>query len=231
MKKFNLDLITDIPKLKRVMVDGKRHYITETHEQLQCDPYPSVTTILSSDKGQRKAIAQWRKRVGEKEANKISTQAAGRGTSVHQMIEDYVMGESVSESAMPHHIDMFNRLREVADEYIDNVRMIEGQMFSHHLRCAGTVDMIAEFDGVLSVIDWKTAKAKKQRSRIYNYFKQESAYAVMFEERTSIPVSQLVTVITTESGESQVFVEKRDDWISSFIELRDNYELELQSLS
>jgi len=119
---------------------------------------------------------------------------------------------------------MFTRLRDVADEHIDNIRVIEGLMYSDHLRTAGTVDMIAEFDGVLSVIDWKTAARRKTRSKIYNYFKQESAYAVMFEEMTGIPVTQLVTVITSSEGDSQVFVEHRDEWVPEFIKLRDDYE-------
>ena len=88
--------------------------------------------------------------------------------------------------------------------------------------------MIAEFDGVLSVIDWKTAARRKTRSKIYNYFKQEAAYAVMYEEMTGTPVTQLVTVITSSEGNSQVFVEHRDEWIGGFVELRDAYELELQ---
>lgn len=231
MKNFNLNLF-NLPKVKRVTVNGKRHYVTDDGKD--SIPYPSVTTVLSADKASQKALHAWRRRVGFDEANRISRQAAGRGTSVHQLIEDYVQGvptDLKEQNIMPHHQDMFNRLREVADEHIDNVRVIEGQMVSHHLRCAGTVDMIAEYDGVLSVIDWKTSKAKKTRSRVYNYFKQESAYAVMFEEVSSIPVSQLVTIMTTEDGYSQVFVEKRDDWIGKFIELRDEYESEVPSLS
>ena len=129
---------------------------------------------------------------------------------------------------MPNAFDMFTRLRDVADKSIDNIRVIEGLMYSDHLRTAGTVDMIAEFDGVLSVIDWKTAARRKTRSKIYNYFKQEAAYAVMYEEMTGTPVTQLVTVITSSEGNSQVFVEHRDEWIGGFIELRDAYELELQ---
>lgn len=234
MKKFNLQLIEDLPKLKRVTVDGKRHYVGVDEELVI--PYPSVTTVLSADKKQQRALHEWRKRVGTETANKISRQAAGRGTSVHQLIEDYIRGEESQGKIMPHIKDMFMRLQMVADESIDNIRLIEGLLYSHHLRCAGTVDMIAEFDGKLSVIDWKTSKKRKTRSRIYNYFKQEAAYAVMFEEMTGLSVTQLVTVITTEEGESQVFIEHRDEWIGEFIKLRDEYEqrrehsvLELQS--
>jgi hypothetical protein len=224
-KEFNLDL-TDLPKVKRVTVDGKRHYVRE--DGSACVPYPSVTTITSSCKKLQAGLAAWKRRVGKAEAQKISTQASTRGTSVHQLIEDYCQGIETEGKVMPNAFDMFTRLRDVADKSIDNIRVIEGLMYSDHLRTAGTVDMIAEFDGVLSVIDWKTASRRKTRSKIYNYFKQEAAYAVMYEEMTGTPVTQLVTVITSSEGNSQVFVEHRDEWIGGFVELRDAYELELQ---
>lgn len=219
--KFNLDLITDIPKLKRVNLNGKRHYIIDGEEHPV--PFPSVTSVLGADKAKKKALHEWRRRVGEETANKVARQASGRGTAAHLLIEDYVQGKEIV-SDNPLHLDLFSRLRDVADAHINNVRMIEGQMYSKHLRAAGTVDMIAEFDGKLSVIDWKTAKKAKTRSRVESYFVQESAYAVMFEECTGIPVANLVTVITTEEGEVQVFQERRDDWIGRFLELREEYD-------
>ena len=224
-KNFNLDL-TDLPKVKRVTVEGKRHYVRE--DGSACVPYPSVTTITSSCKKLQAGLAAWKRLVGKAEAQKISTQASTRGTSVHQLIEDYCQGIESEGVIMPNAFDMFTRLRDVADKSIDNIRVIEGLMYSDHLRTAGTVDMIAEFDGVLSVIDWKTSARRKTRSKIYNYFKQEAAYAVMYEEMTGTPVTQLVTVITSSEGNSQVFVEHRDEWIGGFVELRDAYELELQ---
>lgn len=229
---FNLDLITDMPSLKRIEIDGARHYVTEGGETV--GPYPSVTTILSSDKQSQKKLQEWRNRVGEEEAAKISYKASTRGSIIHEMIEDYLQDKldlGKSPFSIPLNILMFNALRDVADAHINNIRMIEGQMISKHLRVAGTVDLVAEFDGVLSIIDWKTSAKKKKKAWIKNYFIQESAYAVMFEELTGIPVPQIVTVITNENGTPQVFVEKRDNWIDSFIQLRDTYELELQSLS
>jgi genome maintenance exonuclease 1 len=224
MANFNIDLV-EFAKIKRVTIDGTRYYVGEGESM--AIPYPSVTTVLSADKKKKEAIKQWRKRVGEKEATKISTRAANRGTAAHTMIENYVQG-IVNENIMPLHLSLFNQLKNVADERINNIRCIEGQMYSHYLRCAGTVDMIAEFDGVLSVIDWKTSTRAKRRSNITNYFMQESAYAVMFEELTDLPVSQLVTVVATEDGEPQVFVEKRDEWINKFIDLRNLFEAENQ---
>jgi len=223
---FELDLIEDLPKVKRVNVNGKRHYVREGGEVTT--PYPSVTTVLSSEKEAKKALHEWRKRVGAETANKISRQASSRGTSVHQMIEDYVLGEEHKNEIMPINYEMFLKLKDVADNRIGKIRMVEGQMLSDHLRVAGTVDMIAEFDGKMSVIDWKTSAKEKSKSRCKNYFLQESAYAVMFEENTGIPVSQLVTVITNQEGTCQVFVEKRDEWIDKFIDLRNEYERGVQ---
>ena len=222
MKEFNLQL-AELPPIKRVTVNGKRHYQLSDGESLA---YPSVTTVISGCKKTQAGLRAWKKRVGKAEADKVSRQATQRGTSVHQLIEDYCQGIESEGVIMPNARDMFSRLRDVADAHIDNIRVIEGLMYSNHLRAAGTVDMIAEFDGKLSVIDWKTSTRPKTRSKIYNYFKQEAAYAVMFEEMTGIPVPQLVTVITTQCGESQVFVEHRDEWIPGFIELRDQYEEE-----
>lgn len=231
-KQFKLDLV-GLPKVKQVNVDGTRCYVREDGA-IAC-PYPSVTTITSSCKKLQAGLHAWRRRVGAEEAQRVSTAASSRGTSVHKLIEDYCsndgiiveessLGMKLPEGVMPHAYDMYKRLRDVADKSIDNIRVNEGRMYSDHLRTAGTVDMIAEFDGELAVIDWKTSNKRKTRSQIYNYFKQESAYAVMFEEMTGQPITKLVTVITSSEGDSQVFVEHRDEWIGGFVELRDAYE-------
>lgn len=224
MKLFNLDLIENLPKLVRKNVDGKRHYLVEGEENFV--PLPSVTSVLSVDKESQDALHAWRKRIGTVEANKVSRHAASRGSSVHKLIEDYIQGVPTFESAMPHHKQMFGQLRQVADAHIDNIRMIEGKLFSLHLRVAGTVDMVADFRGKRSIIDWKTSTRVKSREHAVNYFTQEAAYAVMFEERTKLPVSQLVTIMCVE-GETTplVFIEKRDDWISRFIDLRNRFEM------
>ena len=125
---------------------------------------------------------------------------------------------------MPHHMVLVSKLKKVASERITDVYATEAPLMSNFLRTAGTVDCIAKFDGVLSIIDWKTSKAPKDKSEIHNYFMQESFYAVAFEETTKIPVPQLVTIMTCETGQVQVFVEKRDDWIKEFIKVRYEYE-------
>lgn len=225
---FNLNLITDLPKLEQIEINGVRHY-TADDGSIET-PYPSVTTVLSADKSKAEGIRKWRERVGEEEANKISYRSLSRGTAVHLVMEDYLLGQEPKTKPMPNILDMASGLKRYADTYIDNIRLVEGQLFSHHLRTAGTVDLVADFDGKTSIIDWKTANYRKRRNDINSYFKQEAAYAVMFEERTGIPVSQLVTLVAYPEG-TQMFVEKRDDWIEGFIELRNQYDVELQSLS
>jgi|TARA_R110000822_G_scaffold140325_10_gene278060 ATP-dependent exoDNAse (exonuclease V) beta subunit len=217
MKTFNLDLV-EFPKLKRITVDGTRHYIREGSTQ---EPYPSVTSITSQLA--KEGIKKWRKRVGAEVANAITTKATRQGTRAHILIEHYLESKELPES-MPNEIELYLGFKKVADDHIDNIRSIEGQMMSDYLRVAGTVDLIAEYDGKLSVIDWKTSAKPKKEEWVSGYFMQESAYAVMFEENTKTPIQQLVTIISCSSGEMQIFIQKRDDWIQKFIDLRETYD-------
>lgn len=220
---FKLDLITDLPTLEQTEIDGVRHYTPDGKIF-----YPSVTTVLSADKSKKEGIQKWRDRVGEEEANRVSHLATQRGTAVHYIMEDYILGQEPQTKPMPIHLDMARGLKDFADRHIDNIRMVEGHLWSHEMRVAGTVDLVAEFDGELAIIDWKTSNWPKKRNHINNYFMQESAYAVMFEERTGIPVNKLVTLVAYNEG-TQMFVEKTEDWIDDFRSLRNEYELELQS--
>ena len=224
---FNLNLITDIPKLEQINLESGRVYLAEDGS-IPEPGYPSVTTVLGADKSKNEGLQKWRDRVGEEEANRISFMATSRGTAVHQILEDWILGQEAVTKPMPVHVETANGLKQLVSPHLGEVRMVEGQLFSHHLRTAGTVDLVAEFDGEMAIIDWKTSNWPKKRDQINNYFMQESAYAVMFEERTGIPVTKLVTLVAYKDG-TQMFVEKRDDWIDGFIELRDKYELGIQS--
>ncbi len=186
--------------------------------------YPSVTTVLS--KKSAEGIKAWRKRVGEAKAQAITTKAARRGTKAHLLIEDYILGEDTHDDdrIMPEDRELANKLKVAANKSIDNIRVVEGQMMSDFLRVAGTVDCIAEYNGRLAVIDWKTSAREKKKEWVDGYFMQAAAYAVMFEENTGIPIDTLVVVIAhDESYEPQIFVEKRDDWIHEFIKYREQY--------
>ena len=117
---------------------------------------------------------------------------------------------------------MFNSIVPHLD-CIDNIHALEEPLYSHHLQVAGTVDCIAEYNGKLSVIDFKTSSRAKLRDDVHGYFMQTSAYAVAFEELTGIPVSRLVIIMAVDNDEPIIFIEKRDDWIRGFISLREEY--------
>lgn len=199
-------------------INGKRFYVTPGGNK-----YPSVTTITSQYNKQ--SIMEWRKRVGEEEANRISSKAAGRGTRVHTICENYLNNqEDYLQKQMPDAIVMFKTLQPLLNEYVNNIHALEVPLYSDYLRTAGRVDCIAEFDGAISVIDFKTSSKPKEDKWIQNYYMQCSAYAVMFEERTGIPVSRIVVMIAVDGEKAQIFVKKRNDYIDEFIKYRDIYE-------
>jgi ATP-dependent exoDNAse (exonuclease V) beta subunit len=183
--------------------------------------YPSVTTILNAHNKQ--GILEWRKRVGEEEANKISRQSATRGTKFHNLAEKYLQNQLPPEKLSILEHEMFEMAKPVLNR-IDNIRAQEVGLWSHHLRLAGRVDCVGEFDGKLSIIDFKTARREKDEAHIQHYFMQASAYAIMFEERTKIPVNRLVIAIAVEDGFMQVFESKRNKHVDQLLYYRDLYE-------
>lgn len=201
------------PKLKRVDSPEGRVYKTP-----EGGAYPSVTSVVGLHKV--KAIQEWRDRVGNEEANKISSRASKRGTAIHELCENYLLGNDVE--ANPFDVEMFSSLKPILDK-IDNIHCLETQLYSHHLQVAGTVDCIAEYEGKLCVIDFKTASKPKRREWIHDYFMQTSAYAVMFEELTGVSVGRLLIVMGVDDHEPLLFSEKRNDWINQFKDLRQSY--------
>lgn len=187
--------------------------------------YPSITTVLSilSDE----AIHAWRQRVGEAEANKISSRAARRGTAVHTLCEKYLDNDpDYAAKAMPNVIADFKKIQKVLDERVSKIYCQEKALFSKYLGVAGRVDLIADFDGKRSVVDFKTSSRDKDHDSIHSYFIQETAYAIMFEERTGLPITQLVTIIASDdSPEAQVFIEHRDNWSDKLINTIRDYKI------
>ena len=204
-------------ELKTINENGKRYYVTPTGEK-----YPSVTTVLSNYK--KEALFKWRKRVGEKEANKISTQASRRGTKVHKLSEDYLNNELSFDEYTPDNVVMFKSIQPILDE-IELVYGQERALFSNHLRTAGRVDCIGKFRGKNHIIDFKTSSKPKKEEWIDNYFMQCSAYSVMWEEMSGIPIPYIAIIIAVADEAPQVFIEHRDNWIDKFIELRNNYDI------
>ena len=184
--------------------------------------YPSVTTVLSILSEEH--IQKWRARVGEEEANKISHRASTRGTAVHSIIEKYLDNEeNYAEGFMPNILDNFQAVRSLLDDRIGSIYAQEAPLYSDHLGLAGRVDCVGEFDGKLSIIDFKTSRKLKKKEWIEGYFIQESAYAIMWEERTGMPITQLVTIIAVDDEEPQVFIEHRDNWTKTLLETINEY--------
>ena len=198
----------NLPEIKATTTDGVRLY--ETPEG---NKYPSITTVLSVRN--KKGLFEWRKRVGDDVANYVARKAATRGTHVHHMCEDYINNDFDEEKHKKKFLPyvLFNQLRESVLQKIDNVNAQECGLYSDKYKVAGRVDCIAEYDGKLSIIDFKTSS--KERSDDWNesYYIQASAYAEMFEERTGIAIDQVVILVVTEDGVVQEFVKNKKEYL------------------
>jgi CRISPR/Cas system-associated exonuclease Cas4 (RecB family) len=206
-----------LPTLTRETTESGRKYFTP-----EGNAYPSITTVLSAIG--KEGIQEWRTRVGEEEANRISTQAATRGTAVHKLAEDYLNNEkNWQKGHMPSNMLSFSQIKKILDERVNNIWMQETFLYSDRLKCAGQVDCIAEFDGELSVIDFKTSRKPKKAEWITNYFIQASFYAAAFYERTGIPIKQGVILITVDGDDPQVFKIPTYDYLPHFLSVRKKY--------
>ena len=184
--------------------------------------YPSVTSVTSFKSAA--FFKKWRNKIGENEANRITARATQRGTAFHAITEDYIKGQLDLDRYLennPLSVRMFQSAKSELNR-INNIHCLETFLYSHYLGLAGRVDCIAEFDGELAVIDFKTSTKEKKEEYIENYFVQETAYAAMFLERSGIEVKKIVTLIATEEGTIQVFQKYNlDDYLhllKSYIE-------------
>ena len=212
MKQFNHVGSSLDCELKTENINGKRIYETPNG-----DKYISITSLLSNLS--KASIQKWRARVGEVEANKISTQASRRGTSVHNICESYIQNEDgYLEDQLPNVVEMFQSIEPLLNR-IDNIHVVEGSMWSDHLKLAGRTDLIAEFDGRLSGIDYKSSNKKKTWEMCNQYFMQGAFYAIAYEERTGIPVDTVVIIMAVQDEQPLLFIEKRDEWIEPLKEV------------
>ena len=206
-----------LPKMTRKTSNGGRKYFTP-----EGNAYPSITTVLSILS--KDSIIAWRKRVGAEEANKISLQAATRGTSVHKLAEDYLDNvDDWDKDAMPNNLFTFSHLKDIMDDRVDNVWFQEEYLYSDRLKCAGQVDCIAEYNGELSVIDFKTSRKPKKIEWVTNYFIQASFYAAAFYERTGVPIKQGVIMIAVDHDHPQIFTVNTHDYLKEFMSVREQY--------
>ena len=199
--------------------DGKRYYTLEDGTRL-----PSVTTVLGAQKKQ--AIFEWRKRVGEEEANRISKQATSRGTNVHTICENYLNNKvDYMKGIMPDALEYFLSIKPYLNK-INNIHYQECALWSKQLGMAGRVDCIAEYEGELAVIDFKTASRAKSRDSIMDYFWQTTAYSLMYEEMIGRPINRLVIIMAVKDSEPLIFKEKTEDHIDGLVEAINFYKLQ-----
>ena len=215
----------NLPLLERETIDGVRFYkVPNEDEFLKLVSITSVTSHWSREK-----FAKWRKKVGEEKANEITRKATARGTDMHSMTEHYLLNEDLPKvNPMG---DMLFKIAKPTLNRIDNIHSLEGSLYSKELGIAGTVDCIAEYEGELAVIDFKTSKAPKPREWIDGYFVQAAAYACMYYELTGIAVKKLVIIMACEDGTCEVY-EERDKLkymrlLVTYIRTFLNYQLQL----
>ena len=214
---IDVNLIEHV-EVEPITKDGSRFYPIPGADKY----YPSVTSVTSFKSAA--FFKKWRNKIGENEANRITARATQRGTAFHAITEDYIKGQLDLDRYLennPLSVRMFQSAKSTLNR-INNIHCLETFLYSHYLGLAGRVDCIAEFDGELAVIDFKTSTKEKKESYIENYFVQETAYAAMFLERTGLEVKKIVTLIATEEGTIQIFEKYNlDDYLQllkSYIE-------------
>jgi genome maintenance exonuclease 1 len=191
-----------LPKLEREEIDGVRYYKLPGEDNLS--RFVSITSVTSFHN--RHIFENWRKKVGEAEANRVNKQATSRGTDMHTLTENYLLNVPELPKVQPLSETLFKIAKPELNK-INNVYALETPLYSKVLGIAGTVDCIAEYNGELSIIDFKTSKKPKPKEWIEHYFVQCAAYACMFYELTNIPVKKLVILMSCEDGDCVVYEE------------------------
>ena len=193
---------TTLPKLERETIDGVRYYSVPDEDQLL--KLVSITSVTSHFN--KEIFVKWRKRVGTEEADKITKAATSRGTDLHTLVENYLYNRDLPP--VQPISDFLFKIAKTELNKIDNIYCLEGALYSKQLGVAGTTDCIAEFDGELAVIDFKTSKKPKPREWIENYFVQAMFYGMALYEMTGIPIKKLVIIMTCENGECVIYEER-----------------------
>lgn len=211
--KHNLVPVTE---LTTETIDGQRHYVLPDG----VTKLKSVTTLLG-EKLDKTALLEWRKKVGEDEARKVSVQAARRGTAIHAIAERYVLNEEkFYGNEMPVNVESFKPIKEALDQHVDNILGIELPLYSKALGCAGRTDLVAEYKGIPSIIDFKTSRKPKKAEWIESYFLQSTIYSMMFEKIYDIQIPQIAIIIAVDDEKTpQTFVMERSQFVNRALEV------------
>ena len=205
------------PKLEQISVNGKRYYRDPLGSILDKNiKLPSVTNLLSviSEAG----IKAWKARVGEAEANRVSNRSLANGNELHSIIENYLDNKPIIGFSNEVSLKLFEQAKPELNK-INNIKAQEVQLYSTNLGVAGRVDCIGEWEGKISVIDFKSATKKKTKSVIKSYYLQATCYALMYEELTGEKIDQIVILISAEDGTVVPFVEDKEQFIQPLLDL------------
>ena len=210
----------DLPQLERETIDDIRYYKTSEGNQ-QLVSITSVISFINRDK-----FSSWEKKVGIEQANKVRVQSTSRGTDMHTLVEHYIKNEQLPK--VQPLSDLLFKICKPELNKIDKIHALESSLYSLRLGIAGTVDCIAEYNGELAIIDFKTSKKPKPRKWIDHYFVQAAAYACMFYELTGITVKKLVILMACEDGSCEVYeeydkmkyIKKLSEYVKEFVDFR-----------
>ena len=196
-----------LPNTKGKKIEGYRFY------DIDGQNYPSVTSILGIRK--KGGLQKWRDSIGEDVANWEMNRAARRGKSFHKLVEQYLNNETPSiRDVLP--LGLFRLAKPYIDQ-INNIRLLEKIMVSPKLTIAGQVDCVAEYNGKLSVIDFKSANKERKEDWIENYFLQCTAYSSMYEETFGEKIEQIVVLLAAEDGTMTAYVKDPQDYIEELV--------------
>ena len=208
----------EVTELSTKTVNRKRFYETPEGKL-----YPSITTVLSRRK--MEGLLEWRKKVGDDVANYVARTAAARGTKVHHMCEDFLNNnfdeEIHKKNFLPY--TLFGQLKPHLQDKVNNIMSQECGLYSDKYMVAGRVDCIGEYNGIPSIIDFKTSTRERNDDWNESYYIQASAYAEMFEERTGIEINQIVILVVTEDGIVQEFIKTKQDYLPLLVEAIDDF--------
>lgn len=193
---FTHNHVSPLYDLPTKTFSGMRFYQTPENVFL-----PSVTTVVNY--GEKPWLDNWRNMLGPKKADKEQQRCSERGTAVHLMCEQFIQNiptSDIIQSQPREYVKLFNQIKFALKGHVDNIRLQENALWSDVLGIAGRCDLVADYDGVLSIVDYKTANKLKNESSIEHYYTQCTAYALMMEEMYGLQINNIVVIITTEKG-------------------------------
>lgn len=207
--KFNHVPPKELLELNTETINGKRHYVTPEGK------FPSITSVLGAFPKQ--ALLEWKKRVGEEEAARVSRRASTRGTAFHLLCEKYLSNEEINKKEfMPDALASFYSFKPLLHN-INNIHKLEVPLYSSRLKVAGRCDALAEYDGELCIIDFKTSTKEKKEEWIKDYFLQGCFYSLAYWELTGIYAENIVILIAVDEGEPQEFIRPTKNYIKPLI--------------